>query len=54
VKRIVRLAWLRTYRPFHWWPHIYPGVNGVTTNLFVIGWVGVEYQPNSVIAQPIK
>lgn len=46
MKRLVRISWLRTYRPWHWLPRIYAG-NGVTTNLLVIGWVGFEYYPNA-------
>ena len=41
---IVRVSWVRTFRPFHWWPRIYSGVNGVTTRLLVVGYVGVEWQ----------
>lgn len=37
--------WLRTFRPWHWLPKVYPGVNGVKTNLVVLGWVGFEYLP---------
>jgi hypothetical protein len=49
--RIVRFSWLRTYRPFHWWPETYPGVNGVKTSLLVIGWVGVEFHPRNAPAR---
>ena len=52
VKRIVRISWLRTYRPWHWLPRVYPGVNGVTTRLLVIGWLGVEYYPNTEAKGP--
>ncbi len=51
MKRIVRVSWLRTYRPFHWRPRIYPGVNGVATRLLVIGWLGVEYHLNKEVAR---
>jgi len=45
MKRIVRVSWLCSFRPWHWIPKIYPGVNGVTTKLFVIGYIGIEYLP---------
>jgi len=41
--KIIRVASMRTYRPFHWVPRIYNGVNGVTTRLWVWGWLSVEY-----------
>ena len=45
MKRIVRVSSMRTYRKWHWLPKRYGGVNGVTTELFVWGWLGVEYAP---------
>jgi hypothetical protein len=43
--KIIRIHSLRTFRPFHWWPKAYEGVNGVKTTLLMVGWLGIEYLP---------
>jgi hypothetical protein len=41
---ILRVSSMKGYRPFHWFPKIYSGVNGVTTKLFVLWWFSVEFK----------
>lgn len=38
----MRLACSRTFRPWHWTLTAYPGVNRVTTTLYVWGWWSLE------------
>ncbi len=51
---IVRVCTMRTFRPWHWCPRIYNGVNGVTTRLFVWGWLSIEYGGHWQDSAPYK
>ena len=43
--RIISVRSVRTFRPWHWTPRRYAGVNGVTSALIVWGWWGMELEP---------
>jgi len=43
IIQLVRISSARTFRPFHWMPRVYDGVNGVHTKLLVVGWLAIEY-----------